>query len=464
MLIVKGEPMSQFNIDELTSLGKQEKNVKDTYSKNNGKAVKLPPDTPIFHNGVLIGTLGTVEDGLRCDCPHGHLHSDGRGEDYAHTIRLSGGEVGVSCSGDSCNGLFVTDTPQQRDESQKNPIQKADTVKNNASPLEGLKKMRMNREERERALHMVFFIANLIPRGYHIILYGAAGSGKTTIVLHLCHDIVSNHNDVEIFYLYLDGQLGMGAQYETHLEKEGLDERYNILTRGTAEQALDLIEKVVQSGEKKPEDIVVVLDTLKYLNPNINNKDANVKAMQRIKQLTVKGITVISLHHTNKDGENFAGTADIEQDGDAMLKIETARGGDEHSRISTIKEGGRVRYFMEPKTFAFKQGDPATVKELDEVLEPEKILQLEKDSHAISVIKGILNFSGEITKTDLEELLKEDDDFDYGEKERKRILKAYKDIHWKIQKGGERNITHFYSAIDNTSKMIASLNHKISVC
>ena len=324
--------------------------------------------------------------------------------------------------------------------------------------------MRMDKSERERALNMKFFIDNLIPSGYHIILYGAAGSGKTTIVLHLCRDIVRKHQEAEIFYLYLDGQLGMAAQYESHLEEEGLQERYNLLTGATVEEALTLIEQVVQSKEKRPEDVVVVLDTLKYLNPNINNKDSNVKAMQRIKKLTALGITVISLHHTNKDGENFAGTADIEQDGDAMLKIETARGDEERSRISTIKEGGRVRYFMEPRSFSFIQGDPASVKQLDDVIDPEKIEQIEKDSHAISVIKGILNYSGEVTKTELEELLKEDDDFDYGEKERKRILRTYKDIHWKIRKGGDMNRYHYYSAIDKTGEYIDTINQKIDAC
>lgn len=311
---------------------------------------------------------------------------------------------------------------------------------------------------------MFFFIEHLIPQGYHIVLYGAAGSGKTTIILYLCYQILLGNKEVEIFYLYLDGQLGMAAKYEEFLEENNMIERYNILTGGNVEEALSAIENVVKSGERKPEQMVVVLDTLKYLNPNINNKDSNVKAMQRIKKLTSKGITFISLHHTNKDGENYSGTADIEQDGDAMLKIVTAPGDEPHTRISSIQEGGRVRFFMEPKSFSFEQGDPASVKELDEVIDPEKLLKQEKDSYAISIIKGILIIEGEIPRTELENLLKEDDGFDYSEKERKRILHEYKSIHWKVKRGGERNSVHYYSVIDNTSKTIDTLNEKIDVC
>ena len=332
------------------------------------------------------------------------------------------------------------------------------------SPISELKKMRMSKEERERALHMVFLIDGLIPRGYHIVLFGNAGSGKTTVMLYLCMQMLLGNPKTEIYFFYLDGQLSMAANYENYLEEQGLYERFNILTSVELEHALTLLEQAVSSGERQPEDMVVVLDTLKYLNPNIINKDANVKAMQRIKRLTKMGITFISLHHTNKDGEKFAGTADIEQDGDAILKIVTAPGDAPHSMVSTIQEGGRVRYLMEPRTYSFTKGNPISVKELDEVLEPEKILQLEKDSHAIGIIKGILNLSGELTKTQLEEMLKEDDDFDYGEKERKRILKAYKDIHWKIRKGGEMNRNHFYSAIDRTSEHIDAINQQIAVC
>lgn len=457
---MKGEPMPQFDTNELSSLGRQETKQQLSHRATDRQAVKLPLDTEITHHGEIISTLRMAVEEQRCDCPHGHLHSDGRGEDYAHTIKLSGGDVGISCSGDSCSRLFVPDISQRRDESQKNPIVKANTVKNNVSSLEGLKKMRMSTEERERALHMVFFIADLIPRGYHIILYGAAGSGKTTIILYLCYQILLGKPEVEIFYLYLDGQLGMAAKYEKFLEENDMTERYNILTKGSVEEALTAIENVVKSGERKPEQMVVVLDTLKYLNPNINNKDSNIKAMQRIKKLTSKGITFISLHHTNKDGENYSGTADIEQDGDGMLKIVTAPGDDPRTRISTIQEGGRVRFLMEPRSFSFTQGEPASVKELDEVIDPEKLLKQEQDSYAISIIKGILNIEGEIPRTELENLLKEDDDFDYGEKERKRILREYKSMHWKVKKGGERNSIHFYSSIDCTTQTIDTLNQK----
>ncbi len=101
--------MSQFNPEELASYAKQE--VQDEYRKSDSNAKKLPSDTLITHHGEIIGELSTLPADTRCDCPEGHLHGDGRGEDYAHSVLLSGGDIGVSCSGDSCSGLFVPDVP-----------------------------------------------------------------------------------------------------------------------------------------------------------------------------------------------------------------------------------------------------------------------------------------------------------------------------------------------------------------
>lgn len=330
------------------------------------------------------------------------------------------------------------------------------------SPLNRLLSMQMDQEEIERTIHMEYLIEDLIPQGYHLVLYGAAGSGKTTVSLYLCKYIVEKNPDVQVLYFYLDGSLQLAAQYRKHLEEEGLDQRLSLLVGGTAEEMLDLLEESVKGNEISPKHTVVVLDTLKYLNPHVNDKSSNVRAMHRIKELTRLGITFISLHHTNKDGENFSGTAEIEQDSDGLLKITTALGDEPHARVSTIVEGGRVRFHLRPRSYAFIQGRPESVEELDEPLDPQRLEQQKKDAYAITLIKGILNLKGQISKSELEKLIKEDDSLDIGEKEIRRILREYTGIHWKIEKGGERNHIHYYSVIDETPDLIDSINEKIN--
>jgi len=248
--------MSHFDPEDLASYAQDDTKTQVEHKKSASNAQKISADTMITHNGVELGKFSSLEAKTKCDCPYGHLHSDGKGYSYAHTIKLPGGDIGISCSGNSCCGLYIPDTPRFKNkvEPQKNQRLVVEDSKevlygdNGIIPLSAKEKLKgkcMNTEDVERALHMFFFLKNLIPRGYHIIIYGAAGSGKTTIVLHLMKELVIEHKDVEVYYFYLDGQLGMAANYELHLQKEGLSDRYNIITNGTADELLTLAEELV---------------------------------------------------------------------------------------------------------------------------------------------------------------------------------------------------------------------------
>ena len=138
-------------------------------------------------------------------------------------------------------------------------------------------------------------------------------------------------------------------------------------------------------------------------------------------------------------------------------------GEEEHTKISTLKEGGRVRYFFKEQSFTFKKGDPTSVEMIDGEVDTDKLAQQKQDSYLITIIKGILTSKGAISKLELEGFVKEDDDFDGSNKEIKNILKRYIDIHWKIQRTGDRKQTHMYSVISSVSENIASIQSQISV-
>ncbi len=119
--------MSQFNPDALASLGKEETQKKDVSHNGSARTAKrIPFDTTITHHGEIIGDLSSIAEDVRCDCPDGYLHSDGLGDDYAHTVRLSGGDIGISCSGDSCTRLFIPDAPMDKMNTVNKSPQKLD--------------------------------------------------------------------------------------------------------------------------------------------------------------------------------------------------------------------------------------------------------------------------------------------------------------------------------------------------
>mgnify|MGYP000706314670 CR=1 FL=1 len=83
--------------------------------------------------------------------------------------------------------------------------------------------------------------------------------------------------------------------------------------------------------------------------------------MHLIKEVCKLGATFISLGHTNKDGERYSGTAEIEQDSDGVLRID---GIDEanNQTVSTIKKGGRCRFDVKETSFTFKKENILSVE------------------------------------------------------------------------------------------------------
>jgi len=307
-----------------------------------------------------------------------------------------------------------------------------------------LKGLKMSRVQRSKAQSERFLIDGFLPVGYHIILYGNAGSGKTSVILKLLSEMLSDNEDIEVFFFYIDGQLGMASKFYDYLETKGLEDRYSILTESGADGMLSIVEDMLKT-HPHPERLVFVLDTLKHLTQDLNNKGANAKALHRIRNIVSTGATFLSLHHTNKDGENFSGTAEIEQDSDALLKIETVDGNSEHEKISTIKEGGRVRFYFRECSFSFTKGDPTSVKRLDEDINIALIQQMNEDKHLIGGLKAFMRLKGRVSKKELEDAIKEDDDFDYSIRDIRKVIARYVDIHWNVKKSGERNLTHTYS-------------------
>jgi len=101
--------------------------TQNTFKQKIGNNAYLEKETIITHHGVVLGTMSDVNDGhisegTRCDCPANHgRHSDGIGEDYAHVVKLSGGENGISCSGAECvDVLYVMDKAKQFERNLRN--------------------------------------------------------------------------------------------------------------------------------------------------------------------------------------------------------------------------------------------------------------------------------------------------------------------------------------------------------
>ena len=321
-------------------------------------------------------------------------------------------------------------------------------------------KFKMTKKRREELKNMKFVIDGLIVENYHTYLMGNAGSGKTTILLHLCFEMVKK--GYKVFYFYLDGALNTASKVDEEIERLEIESNFNLLVDGTMKDYKEILEKFI-STKSNFDKTVFILDTFKFLSADVNHKNANKEAMHLIKEVCKLGATFISLGHTNKDGEKYSGTAEIEQDSDGVLRID---GIDEanNQTVSTIKKGGRCRFDVKETSFTFRKGNILSVEKLDEVVDTENQLKQKEteknDKFVIDEIKRVLRLNPNILQKDIIPTVIENTTV--SKNKILKILNTYVDIHWKRTQSKEALNGYEYKVIDTDfDELIENLTNKL---
>ena len=336
----------------------------------------------------------------------------------------------------------------------------AETMKkDNQIDLNLFDKFQMTKQRREELKNMKYVINGLIVENYHTYLMGNAGAGKTTIMLHLCFEMVEK--GYKIIYFYLDGALNTASKVGAEIERLNIENNFKLLVDGTMNDYKEILQSFI-STKTRLDKTIFVLDTFKFLSADINHKNANKEAMHLIKEVCKLGATFISLGHTNKDGVKFSGTAEIEQDSDGVLKIDGYE--DNTTTTSTIKKGGRCRYEVKEVSYKFERGDVLSVTKLNDVFDAESKIKelelLEKDKYLISEIKRVLRLNPNMLQKNIIVAVNEAT----AESKNKiiKILNTYLDKHWSKAQSKEALNGYEYKVIDTDfDKLIENLQNNL---
>jgi len=330
--------------------------------------------------------------------------------------------------------------------------------KDNQSHLNLFDKFQMTKQRREELKNMKYVIDGLIVENYHTYLMGNAGAGKTTILLHLCFEMVKK--GYKVFYFYLDGALNTASKVGEEIEKLNIENEFKLLVDGTMNDYKDILKSLINS-KTRLDKTVFILDTFKFLSEDINHKNANKEAMHLIKEVCKIGATFVSLGHTNKDGVKFSGTAEIEQDSDGVLKISGFEDAN-NTIISTIKKGGRCRYDMKEVSYSFIAGDVLSATKLAKVFDAEakirEMAALNEDKPFIKIIKEELRLKQSMLQKDIVSMIS---DFGLSKAKASKLLNNYIDKHWSKTQSKETPNGYEYKVIDDTFNIIDKLNYRL---
>lgn len=273
-------------------------------------------------------------------------------------------------------------------------IDKSNKVLTTSNPLIKLKAATMNDKRKKELKEMRFLADGLIPEKHHVFIFGASGAGKTTISHSIAKEIAQNNEDKEVLFLYLDGSPDIAVKMDDDIHTNNLQDRYKIVYELSGIEILNLLQEIIKS-DVDLNNYVFILDTFKYISKNVNDKTANVKALHMVKDLCKLGVTFITLGHTNKDGKANSGTAEIEQDSDDLLRVDSMIS--EEGCKSSITKGGRVRMNFEPRTYCYIAGDPSSCRREDDfvAIDAKSLVEREKNEKENEHIDKIKKYIGE---------------------------------------------------------------------
>jgi len=195
-----------------------------------------------------------------------------------------------------------------------------------ASPLTrfSLKDSLLDLEKQRVEQRLIF--GEIVLLGQATVLYALANVGKTLIIIFLIIQAIraGRIDPAKLFYINMDDngsglidKVRLAVEYGFHMLADG---HLGFEAKNFRLAMATMIENNTASG------VVVVLDTLKKFTNTMNKEDCASFA-KVVRQFSLKGGTVISLSHANKnpgpDGKiKYTGTTDIVDDSDCVYTLQ----------------------------------------------------------------------------------------------------------------------------------------------
>lgn len=181
------------------------------------------------------------------------------------------------------------------------------------------------------ALETEFLVPGFLPKRLITLIYADGGNGKSWLALALARRCVQRGQ--EVHYLDFDNPLSV-------LKERGVDKlivdmalhanhprALNYIQRSkcalTANQMLRSLSDYAQGN--RLDERVIVLDSLRNL-VHVSSEAQGMEVMTQLMNIREAGATVIILHHSNKDGQNYQGSNHLRNSVDNMYRLRKTAG------------------------------------------------------------------------------------------------------------------------------------------
>lgn len=302
-----------------------------------------------------------------------------------------------------------------------------------------------SKEEIENAPDLVWLINNLIPLTSIGVLIGSSGSGKTTVAIKLCKELL-NQQDTYIYYI--DGDMSLQKTKEHNVSELYESNRFYYVGKESeifSDSAQSLISDLAKRQKEHPNrKYIVIEDSLSLIARKKRGFIDTDELYKNEKKLRSVGGTSIIIHHTNKKGE-FADTQHIENFADYTYLIER---NDFNSCIILHKQKAS-RYDIHNKAYSVK--DRKITTEIDYELANIPHKEVVFINYIIDVLE-----EGELNQSEVIKYLEKIrffSDYKVGQRKVQNWLKKWaKKGKWSFeQRADKKNAIYFF--IDKSEKL-----------
>ncbi len=283
----------------------EEKKNSKAWTKTNGSSEIIDKDTVITHHGETLGTLEDITHlvGERCDCPvHNPGHGDSMGEDYGLIVQLSGGDVGVHCSGSHCKKTYIPDTAKEVTKETK----LTDPVSLGVKDFFGLS---------DTPVKTISLGGIPYPEKGLTMLGGDGGVGKSFITIKLAIGYLEEYKSSKVLFWFTE-------DYEAIIRKriELFTSDKDILSRMDFVTNTDTWGQIPQLTKLSKNYGLTILDPLiSFYEGEENN---NGEARQFMLSLQKLNGLIIVIHHSSKGGSVLRGASDFRNGVRMVYKVE----------------------------------------------------------------------------------------------------------------------------------------------
>lgn len=285
----------------------------------------------------------------------------------------------------------------------------------------------------ENAPDLSWLIDNVIPKTSIGVLIGASGSGKSSVVLKYCSDILGQFENAHI--VYIDGDMSQNKLKDVGVGKlmSQFGNRFIYAGKKTANftnSAQKLLKDTAIEQKKYSERIYLVIgDSLSLITPKKRGFIDTEFLYKHEQVLREQGGTILHIHHTNKAGV-FADSQHIENYADYTYLLER----NNSNSCILLHPQKMSRFDIQGKAFLTK--DRKIIKEVD--YESANISL--RESQFIYCIRDVLE-DGEMNQGEILKHLEKMrffTEFKVGQKKAITWLKKWGDLgKWKYEKRPE---------------------------